>query len=643
MKKFLLLGFAVLLAAGFFGYRFWTARHLAIAGPDGAVRLDFIVRDGQLNYAVTFHQKPVIGISPVHLTVDGRDITAKIKLGRRHPYSRNERYPVRGGHSSAVDHCNGTTITVEQGSGFYTLEARVFDDAVAFRVIVPGAADAQRVPDESTVFTLPEHSVVWYHGLKGHYEGSYTQKDISDITDGDWAGPPVTVQLPDNAGYASITEAVLENYPGMALQADGNGGLITRLGHAQPVNTPFLHDYSQADATRLSKPAAVNGTITTPWRVVMVAADLNALVNCDVLTSLSPPPDDKLFPAGLNTDWIKPGRAVWCWLDGGVRTPEGMKEFSRMAGELGFEYNVVDAFWGDWTDEQIRDLVEYSKARKVGVWLWRHGRDVKNPAERRAFFKRCHDLGIVGVKLDAFSHESKEFIDLYQACYRDAAEFKLMLDIHGSDKPTGESRTWPNEMTREAIYGLEHRKSMTNSWALHNATLPFTRFLAGPGDYTPVIFGPGRNDTSWAHQVATAVVFTSPLLCYGANPRSILDNPAVDMIKRIPTTWDETIVLPPSEIGGLAVFARRNGNTWFLAILNGPTARDIQVPLKFLGAGSYETLTVADQPNDSAAVKMENLSCSSVDVLPVHLRAGGGYVARFVGQNNNLSTIQTQP
>lgn len=123
-------------------------------------------------------------------------------------------------------------------------------------------------------------------------------------------------------------------------------------------------------------------------------------------------PDKNLFPDGINTAWIKPGRAVWTWLDGGDRTPEGMKEYSRMAGELDFEYNVVDAFWYRWTDEQISDLVSYSKERGVGVWLWRHGRDVKDPVKRRDFFKRCHDLGIVGVKLDAFSNESKEFIDL---------------------------------------------------------------------------------------------------------------------------------------------------------------------------------------------------------------------------------------
>src|SRR5262249_20868767 len=160
----------------------------------------------------------------------------------------------------------------------------------------------------------------------------------------------------------------------------------------------------------------------------------------------------------------------------------------------------------------------------------------------------------------------------------------LLVDFHGSNKPTGEPRTWPNELGREGIYGLEHR-GMTE-WARHNATLPFTRLLAGHGDYTPVHFGDRRRETSWAHQVATAAVMTYPVPVYAAHPRTLLANPAVGMIKSIPSVWDETIVLPFSEIGEVAAFARRHGDVWFLAILNGPTARKVHIPLAFLDAGS---------------------------------------------------------
>src|SRR5690606_12185678 len=178
-------------------------------------------------------------------------------------------------------------------------------------------------------------------------------KDVSEIGKEEWAALPLMYRSP-SGHYAAIGEADLRNYAGLALQADGRGGFTTRLGHAQPSSYPFAHDYTLEDAIRLSKIAAIEGNITTPWRTVTIGADLNTLVNSDLLTNLSPPPSKVLFPNGLETDWIKPGRSVWAWLDGGERTVEGMKEFSRLAGELGFEYNTVDAFWSRWTDAQIK-------------------------------------------------------------------------------------------------------------------------------------------------------------------------------------------------------------------------------------------------------------------------------------------------
>src|SRR5262249_21616583 len=134
------------------------------------------------------------------------------------------------------------------------------------------------------------------------------------------------------------------------------------------------------------------------------------------------------------------------------------KEFSKLAGELGFEYNLIEGFWQKWSEKQLRELVDYSARHKVRIWLWKHSKAIRDPEERRRFFQHCRDVGIAGVKLDFFDHEAKEIIDLYQAALKEAAEHKLMVDFHGANKPAGESRTWPNEMTREGIYGLEHRR-----------------------------------------------------------------------------------------------------------------------------------------------------------------------------------------
>src|SRR4029077_1951175 len=131
-------------------------------------------------------------------------------------------------------------------------------------------------------------------------------KKIEEVKDGEWAAPPLTVKLPGNDGYMSLTEAALINYAGMGFQADGKLGFRGVLGHALPVSHPYELRYTRDDIARLAKPAVIDGTITTPCRVVMIAADLNGLVNCDIIHNVSPPPDKSLFPAGFATPWIRP-------------------------------------------------------------------------------------------------------------------------------------------------------------------------------------------------------------------------------------------------------------------------------------------------------------------------------------------------
>src|SRR5581483_2713095 len=175
---------------------------------------------------------------------------------------------------------------------------------------------------------------------------------------------------------------------GMGLKADGPRTFVTGLAHKQPPSHPFVLRYTTNDVARLSQPATINGAITTPWRVVLIAPDLNALVNSDVIPDLCPPPDPKYFPQGIRTDWLKPGRGVWKYLDGGTNTIEGTKEFCHLAGLLGFEYNVVEGYWGRWSDDEIKDLVAYAKRQGVGLFFWRHSRGLRTPAEREEFFKK---------------------------------------------------------------------------------------------------------------------------------------------------------------------------------------------------------------------------------------------------------------
>lgn len=591
-----------------------------------------------MRYRVRRDATVVVDWSTPGIVVDGAALTDVVRLTDASSSTTDLTYPTRGVHALARDRSHNLSLAFEHATSRTkgTLEIRVFDDGAAFRFVVPPSPPqggsggpvlaADRVPDEATTFKLPAGSMTWSHDLHGHYEAVYVKRVIDDVPTGDWAAPPLTYKLPGSGGYASITEAALTNYAGMALHADGRGGYVARLGHAHPVSYPYALRYRAEDVQRLAKPAAITGTITTPWRVVIVSPDLNGLVNNDIVRNLAPPPDPALFPQGQATPWVRPGRAVWRYLDGGDNTYDGLKGFTELAAKLGYEYHVVEGVWRQWTPAQLKAFGDHARAHKVGVLLWKHSRDMQTPGQRKEFWELCRANGMVGAKIDFLDHEAKEVVDLYDAMLREAAQYQLVLNFHGANKPTGMDRTWPNELTREAVWGFEHRG--TAPWGPHNATLPFTRYLAGSGDYTPTVFGDRRRETSWPHQIATSIVFTSTLLVFGGHPKSFLDSPAVEVLRAIPATWDETIVLPPSEIGEVAVMARRSGREWFVAAVNGATARTVRVAPAFLAPGRYTATVVRDVEADAAAMTVETIPLSPSTALTFRVRPGGGFVVR---------------
>lgn len=602
-----------------------AADTIYVSSPDGRISFKLFTKGEQMQFSIAFNGSTVLAPSPLLLMINGKRATSNIKFLSTRNFKSDGSYPVLGVHAVAVDRSNGLRIKFRSAQYRGTFEIRVFNDGAAFRQAVEGKR-MTLVPEELTALNLPSGSMVWYHDLDMHYEGVHVKSKIEELHEGVWLAPPATVHLPQGI-FASITEADLADYPGMALQANGKNGLVIRLANDQPTSYPYRLRYSAEDTARLKQAASFKNKFTTPWRVVVIGQDLNALVNNDIISNLNPAPDPALFSAGAQSDWIKPGRAVWKYLNGGGDgTPEAMKHFTDAAAALGFEHNILEGFWSKWTDEQLRDLVDYSKAKGVGIWLWKHSKSLRNAASRDSFFKKCSDLGITGIKIDFFDHEAKEVIDLYENILKETAKYHLLVDFHGANKPTGRSRTYPNELTREAVKGMEASKLADR--ATHETTIPFTRFIAGPAEYTVVHFGERRKNTTWAHQIATAAILSAPMLTYAANPDTLLMNPAVEIIKNIPSTWDETIVLPPSAIGELAVYARRKGTVWFLAVMNGTEAKKITIPLKFL-TGNYKAI-IAKDATDGALLTIENTTAGAGDTWHLDLVAGGGFIARFV-------------
>jgi len=633
MKRTSLYPIAVLTAL--VGLALPAAADVTVASPDGHVR--FVLSQnpqGHLVYTVTFNSKNIIDTSLVGIVVDKVDLADGAKIGAAETYKVNETYPWYGAHTPAVNNCNGARVamTHPKSSTSYTLEIRAYNDGVAFRHLVPGTGD--RVPDEVTEFHVPANSVIAPQNVVSGYEGVYpwrtTKNTIESMVDGEWTQPPFTFVLPNKAAYASITEGALVNYSGMMLQADTAQVIHARLAHSAPV----IFSYSSrhpADIPRVTTPAVVNGPITTPWRIVMIGADLNALFNSDIIHNVNPPPDPKLFPKGINEDWIKPGRCIFMYLDGGDRTVEGNKEFARLAQQMGFEYNILEGFWKNWPESQLKEVVDYSRERGVKILLWTYSADFEDPKYLQDIVDMCNRTGVAGLKIDFFDDEHKWIIDRYERLMKTLAQHKLLVDFHGANKPTGLERTYPNIVGYEAIRGLE----FPGPYAQHDATLPFTRMLAGMADFNPTHFGSRMADLTWAHEVAQAAILQAPEMAYAANPANMLANPSVDVLKALPTVWEETVVLPFSEIREVAGFARRSGDTWFIAIMNGPYARNVKIDLSsFLGksqpqggsAITYNATLLRDM-DKPAALKVEHVKLTASDTLSVDMNSGGGFVA----------------
>ncbi|WNQ14096.1 glycoside hydrolase family 97 catalytic domain-containing protein [Paenibacillus aurantius] len=602
-----------------------------LRSPNGGLTASIrLTPEGRLKYKIRRNNTVILEESDMGLTADGVDLGGKLLVEAVHQRTVLETYETRGGHTNAVNHGQEAILMLRHGSSEwkYGLHARAYDDGFAFRyeLHVEGSILIQ---EEASSWSLPPGSLVWLFERNNawklkSYAGEWIRVDADELitisSQGPVQGTPLVVELPDQGGYAAIVEAALYGYSGMRLEAVGN----------RSVKVHF---------TEAERGFTVKGPFTTPWRVTIVSSDLNGLVNSDLITSLNPPPSEKLFQ---DTSYIRPGRSVWRWWSLGTGTPEQEREMIEFADRLGFEYTTIDEGWEAWENpwEELQKLTAYAGSKDIGVFVWKRSGEINDPQDdwraMREFFDKARYAGAAGLKIDFIDNESKAAIDFQIAALEKAAERRLMINFHGISKPTGESRTYPNEISREGIRGLELNKMKEGPIpAWHNAALPFTRFLAGHGDYTPLGFS-NRGETTYAHQLATMVVFTSPLQVVAENPAYLLEEESVraglDVLKAIPSVWEETRVLEPSVIGELAVFARRRGGIWFLGILNGKPEEVVleRLSLSFLEDKTrYEVTEITDRRERPGLERTVREVVPPSALTTIRLEPNGGYVAMF--------------
>jgi len=397
---------------------------------------------------------------------------------------------------------------------------------------------------------------------------------------------------------------------------------------------------------------AVTGALPhhSAWRVLLIGKQPGELIQSNMITSLNPESEVQ------DTSWIHSGLTAWDWWSGSIG-PDGkpafttatMKYYVDFATKSGFPYMLVDAGWSDRYDitkmngsVDIPELVRYAAGKNVKIWIWMTYRAAD--AQMDEAFPVFAKWGVAGLKIDFVERDDQRGIEFYYRAAKKAAENHLMLDFHGATKPWGISRTYPNVLGYEAVLGMEQSRAGARDNPGHRVTIPFTRMLAGPMDYTP---GGFDNVTeadfipraphpmvmgTRAAQLAMYVAYDAPFQMVSDTPKAYQDQPAFEFIEHAPTSWDETRVL-----GGLPgefiTMARRRGNEWFLGSMTNWSQRKIEVPLNFLGPGKYTAEIYADAPDAGQYPKSVSITKKTVDsgtTLPADLAPGGGYAVRFV-------------
>ena len=624
-------------------------RQVDLSSPDGNLVLT-VATTGPvgLHYAVRFRGKDVLSDSAMGLQLgDGRLLGPGMRVAHVERGSADSTWSNRFGKSLEVrDRYNSARLALKSDAGDLEVEARAYDDGVAFRYIVPSAGEI-RVTRERTVFTLAADAVSWPLVLQNFntpYEDEYVERHVSNLHPEWLIGLPFTAELPGRA-WVAVTEADIENYPGMYLRhvGDFSGALQAELSP-----TPGVTNTA----------AVIEGTLRTPWRVVMVADQPGKLIESNIVLNLNPP------SAIADASWIQPGKTAWDWWSGDVAkdvpfTPgmntATMKYYIDFAAEVGLPYMLIDEGWavplheaggGERvhmaditrynTDVDIPELVRYAKAKGVRLWLWAYWGAVDRYMDQA--FALWQKWGIAGVKIDFMQRDDQWMTDWYRRVAADAAEHHLMVDFHGAFKPDGMERTYPNVLTREAVMGLEYSKWSALVTPVHNTTLPFTRMLAGPMDYTPGGFGNATEQSfvprmsepmvqaTRAHELALYVIFQSAFQMLADTPAHYRGQPELEFLKRVPVVWDETRVLS-GRPGQSVVIARRSGHDWYLGAITNWQARDLEIPLGFLGAGSFVAETYADSA-DAATNPTHTQRTSRVvnsrGTIGLHLAPGGG-------------------
>ena len=627
------------------------AEEFDLYSPDRSIHMKISIAD-KITYSVLLDGELLILPSSMSLSI--REIG---KLGLESKVKKTDTrrvdemlYPVVAVKSKQVsDRYNEISISFVQP---FKVDFRAYDSGIAYR-FQTGLNRRIQVENEEVTFCFNGDHKVYFpteENFLTHSERLYEYLPLSSIPADKMASLPVLVDIAGGPKIA-ITETGLEDYPGLYLT--GSSGLdLKGLFPAAALQEKQTRDRTVEVTERADYLAETEGTRYFPWRVLASSCEDADLIENQMIYALSPPGRIQ------DTSWIKPGKVAWDWWNAnnlfGVDFLAGIntltyKYYISFASRYGIEYIILDEGWSDPADLfkvnpeiDLEEIIQYGKQKNVGVILWVVWKTLDDQLE--PVLDWFEKMGVKGIKVDFMQRDDQWMVNYYWKIAEQAAKRHMIVDFHGSYKPAGLRRAYPNVLTREGVRGLENVKWSKYPNPEHDLTIPFIRMLAGPMDYTPgaminaqeknfyPVFSRPLSLGSRCHQLAMYVVYESPLQMLADSPSHYLrEKECMEFLGPVPTVWDETRVLEAS-VSNYVLIARKSGEDWYVGAMTDWDPREFLLDLSFLDEGRYKALIFQDGINADKYgndYKKIQKTVTSADSFTIQLAQGGGWAARI--------------
>ena len=611
-----------------------------IASPDGHLSVDVSVSpDGAATYAVRRDGAQVLLPSALGVTLDGADLSRQLALAAASPVRAvRDSYTLATGKRSHITYAaNEQTYTLRNPQQqAIDVTFRVSNDGVAFRYTVRGAQ--LKFQSEATAFAFAPDARAWLQPMAvaksgwGRTNPSYEefwQKDVPVGTPSPMAGWIFPALFRTGDTWVALTEAGMDgSFHASRLAAQSEGGVYRIAGPAPEEVKPGGALLANAE-----------GELVSPWRVMAIGG-LDTVVNSTLGTDLAPP------AARPMASWIKPGHSSWSWaiLKDDFTVYDTQKKFIDYAADMHWDYTLIDAYWDQKIGyDKVRELAAYAKTKGIGILVWYNSAGPWNDTDmtpkdklltresRVAEFKRLHEMGVKGVKVDFFGGDGQSMIAYYVDILKDAYDAGLLVNFHGATLPRGWSRTWPNLMTMEAIRGFEFTtfdQPGQDAIPAHAAMIPFTRNLFDPMDFTPMAFGDIpkiKRVTRNGFELAESVLFVSGIQHFAEIPEGMATAPGYvkRFLQELPRSWDDSRFVDGYP-GQYAVIARRAGKTWYVAGFNaGDSDKTLTLDLSFIAKRGK---LISDGATERAFSQSDISAAKATQIV---IKPHGGFVATF--------------